>query len=62
MRLLVSDDGVGFMGEDASGVGLDNLRRSLELLHEGRANLDAHNRSGGGAEVVLVLPAEANHG
>jgi len=62
VRLLVSDDGVGFMGEDASGVGLDNLRRSLELLHEGRANLDAHNRSGGGAEVVLVLPAEANHG
>ncbi len=61
-RLAVSDDGAGFTSADPSGLGLDNLRRSLELLHEGRASLDAHNRDGGGAEVVLNLPAEASHG
>jgi LytS/YehU family sensor histidine kinase len=62
MRLAVQDDGTGFADADTSGLGLDNLRRSLELLYGSRSSLDAHNRDGGGAEVVLILPTEASHG
>ncbi len=62
VRLSVCDDGAGFLDTSASGVGLENLRRSLDLLHGGRASLDSHNRHAGGAEVILLLPAEANHG
>lgn len=60
MRLAVCDDGVGFTGADTPGLGLENLRRSLELLHGSRASLDAHNWSHGGAEVVVTLPTEVN--
>ena len=62
VRLSVSDDGVGFLDTSAPGVGLENLRHSLDLLHGRRASLASHNRDGGGAEVILILPAEATHG
>jgi hypothetical protein len=62
IRLVVADDGVGFREADAQGLGLENLRRSLELMHEARAGFAAGNRAGGGAEVVLRLPREARHG
>jgi len=60
--LIVTDDGAGFRGEDATGLGLENLRRSLALLHGDRANLDATNRPEGGAAVAIRLPLEASRG
>jgi LytS/YehU family sensor histidine kinase len=62
VRLSVADDGAGFQDEQPAGLGLENLRRSLELLHGPRARLVVGNGSGGGAEVILTLPAEAARG
>ncbi len=61
-RLSVTDDGTGFRDAQPMGIGLDNLRRSLDLLHDSRASLQIGNRPGGGAEVVILLPREAGHG
>jgi signal transduction histidine kinase len=62
VRLSVSDNGAGFQDEQPSGLGLENLRRSLELLHGSRAHLAVGNGPDGGAEVILTLPAEAARG
>jgi LytS/YehU family sensor histidine kinase len=61
-RLSVADDGAGFRDAQPMGIGLENLRRSLDLLHDSRARLETGNRPGGGAEVVILLPLEAGHG
>ncbi|HJV23730.1 MAG TPA: histidine kinase [Holophagaceae bacterium] len=60
-RLRVADDGVGFAPSETGGLGLENLRRSLSLLHGDRAFLTAGNRPEGGAVVELVLPLEGGH-
>lgn len=59
VRLSVADDGAGFPVGAANGVGLENLRRSLELLHDARARLETANGPGGGAVVALILPGAA---
>lgn len=61
-RLRVADDGVGFATAEPTGLGLGNLRRSLNLLHGDRARLTAGNGPGGGAVVELVLPREGRSG
>ena len=61
-RLSVTDDGVGFSEGSPEGIGLENLRRSLDLLHDSRARLETGNRPEGGAEVAMVVPLEARHG
>jgi signal transduction histidine kinase len=62
VRLAVSDDGMGFLDGSSSGVGLDNLRRSLALLHGEEGRLEVDSASGGGAKVCIHLPMEARHG
>lgn len=57
-RLAVSDDGRGFLDARTGGLGLDNLRRSLALLHGDRGWLEAGEAPGGGARVVLSLPLD----
>jgi len=61
-RLRVADDGVGFAPSETAGLGLENLRRSLNLLHGDRALLSAGNGPTGGAVVELVLPLEGGRG
>lgn len=61
-RLSVADDGVGFLNGSSGGVGLDNLRRCLALLHGDRGVLEAGDTSEGGAQVSFRLPSEAVHG
>ncbi|MFN8012547.1 MAG: histidine kinase [Holophagaceae bacterium] len=56
VRLAVTDDGAGFAPGGSNGVGLENLRRSLELLHDARARLEAGNAPEGGAVVAMILP------
>jgi LytS/YehU family sensor histidine kinase len=58
--LSVMDDGIGFIPEKTGGVGLDNLRRSLALLHGDRGQLQLDNAPTGGARVTLSLPVEAS--
>ncbi|MBI3132662.1 MAG: histidine kinase [Acidobacteria bacterium] len=60
-HLFVTDDGVGFPEREAPGLGLENLRRSLNLLHGGRATLSVGNRREGGAAVELILPLEGGN-
>ena len=62
VRLSVQDDGVGFLNGSGGGLGLDNLRRSLALLHGDAATLTAGDAPGGGALVSLRLPAGDNRG
>ncbi len=62
VRLSVEDDGVGFLTNSANGLGLDNLRRSLDLLHGAKATLVARDAPGGGALVSLTLPIGDSRG
>lgn len=61
-RLSVADDGVGFLNGSSGGVGLDNLRRTLALLHGDPGTLEAGNTASGGAEVSFRLPRDLAHG
>ncbi|GLH74683.1 hypothetical protein GETHLI_31850 [Geothrix limicola] len=61
-HLSVTDDGVGFLNGSSGGLGLDNLRRSLALLHGDRGALIAGDAPEGGAQVSLSLPLEAARG
>lgn len=58
-HLSVTDDGVGFRAETSGGLGLDNLRRSLTLLHGERGRLSLGEALSGGAQVSLIIPLEA---
>lgn len=62
VRLSVADDGVGFLNGSSGGVGLDNLRRCLALLHGDRGGLEAGNTPDGGALVSFHLPLAVAHG
>lgn len=58
-RLSVTDDGVGFITGAPGGVGLENLRRSLALLHGDQGLLETATPAGGGAQVSFRLPVGA---
>lgn len=60
--LSVRDDGVGFRSGHSGGLGLDNLRRSLALLHGNGGWLEAGDGPGGGAQVSLRLPVDVARG
>jgi LytS/YehU family sensor histidine kinase len=55
----VTDDGIGFTEGTSGGLGLDNLRRSLALLHGPRGRLELGEAPMGGARVALSIPLEA---
>ncbi|HEX6751856.1 MAG TPA: histidine kinase [Longimicrobium sp.] len=56
LRLEVEDDGAGFPREPREGTGLTNLRRRLETIYGGAAELRVE-RPPHGARVVVELPA-----
>jgi signal transduction histidine kinase len=60
LRLLVKDDGMGFekTQEEASGIGLRNLRETLALCFRDAGSLKIQNTPGGGAQVCIELPLE----
>jgi hypothetical protein len=57
LRLEVEDDGAGFPREPREGTGLSNLRRRLETIYGGAAEMRVE-RPAAGARVVVELPAE----
>jgi signal transduction histidine kinase len=56
LRMEVEDDGAGFSRDPREGTGLDNLRRRLETIYGGAAELRVE-RPPHGARVVVELPA-----
>lgn len=64
MRLTVRDNGGGLHPEQAPrkghGIGLGNTRRRLEQLYGARQELVIRDAEGGGTEVVMRLPCQAN--
>jgi signal transduction histidine kinase len=56
VNIAVDDDGPGFNGSAAGGVGLANTRARLTHLYQGSASLSTVERAGGGASVVVELP------
>lgn len=58
LRLEVEDDGAGFVRDPREGTGLGNLRRRLETIYGGAAELRVE-RPPHGARVVVELPARA---
>jgi two-component system, LytTR family, sensor kinase len=60
MRLVVSDDGPGFVldapAAELPGVGIANTRARLSRLYGDVGTLSLHNGASGGADVVVSLP------
>jgi len=58
--LGIKDDGTNekSSGKNGLGVGLENVRRRLELIYGSAATMNSHFRDGGGFEVELHLPLE----
>jgi hypothetical protein len=60
LRLTVYDDGAGLREdwqlEGSAGIGLANTVARLQQLYDDDHEFDVRNRSGGGVEVVIVIP------
>jgi LytS/YehU family sensor histidine kinase len=56
LRLTVSDDGVGGSAPPREGIGLGNLRRRLDVLYRGAADMAVEGHTHCGFEVRLDLP------
>jgi two-component system LytT family sensor kinase len=64
LRLRVYNDGphpAPDWGTSRAGIGLENLRTRLKILHGDRAALDLRGVEAGGVEVVVTLPREEMH-
>jgi two-component system LytT family sensor kinase len=62
LRISISDSGRGFtLGQDGrptrEGIGIANTRERLDHIYGSAGSLTLRNRSDGGAEAVVVLPA-----
>ncbi len=53
---VIEDDGAGLAPDSTAGVGLDNVRRRLDLLYPGDHHFLLVSRSGGGTRVEIDLP------
>jgi two-component system LytT family sensor kinase len=63
LRIRIADSGDGFpAGSNGAprreGIGLANTRERLDHLYGGSAMLQLGNRPGGGAEAIVIMPAE----
>ncbi len=56
LRCTVDDDGVGVAADFESGVGLDNVRRRLDLLYPGDHHFAIGPRAEGGTRIEIDLP------
>jgi hypothetical protein len=57
LNVTVSDTGRGFTGESQPGVGLENVRRRLELSYGGAAQLDIYSNQPG-TTVSILIPVQ----
>lgn len=56
LTLAVEDNGLGFHGENAAGLGLANLRQRLELLYGAEARLIIEEKQASGTRVQIEIP------
>jgi LytS/YehU family sensor histidine kinase len=59
LRLRVTNDGPGLAADwqaTNTGVGIDNLRTRLAILHGDKSGLELRSADGGGVEAVATLP------
>jgi sensor histidine kinase YesM len=61
LRINISDSGAGFrLGGDGrparEGIGIANTRERLDHIYGSAASLQLQNRTGGGAEAIVILP------
>jgi LytS/YehU family sensor histidine kinase len=52
LRIAVKDTGRGFSAQSQPGVGLENVRKRLELSYGGSAKLEI----AGGSQIVIEIP------
>ena len=52
----VDDDGIGLAADFTAGVGLNNVRRRLDLLYPGDYRFAIEPRAGGGTRIEIDLP------
>jgi two-component system LytT family sensor kinase len=58
MRLVVSDDGLGFDRSPDEGIGLRNVRERLTVAYGTRQSLEIRSAPGEGTRVTIEIPVE----
>lgn len=58
LRLVVRDNGLGFRGSAAEGIGLRNVRERLRVAYGQRASIEIASSQGEGTSVVIEMPVE----
>jgi LytS/YehU family sensor histidine kinase len=65
VRITVADSGMGINeSSSGNGISLENIRKRLELLYQGRASLTFSENEPSGVKVVIEIPYEtgsSNH-
>jgi sensor histidine kinase YesM len=56
LRLVVSDTGLGFQGDNEVGIGIANVRQRLESLYGSRARLTLEEGRPSGLRAVIEVP------
>ncbi len=63
VRIAVADSGLGINElSPGNGIGLENIRKRLDLLYNGRARLVFEENKPRGVKAVIEIPYEANAG
>ncbi|MBW1786692.1 MAG: histidine kinase [Deltaproteobacteria bacterium] len=62
LRLVVSDTGLGFQGDNESGIGLSNVRQRLQSLYDGRARLILEENRPSGLKAIIEVPDDRDQG
>lgn len=62
LRLSISDDGMGFRGNNEAGIGLSNVRERLKVAYGQRASFRIDSVPGEGTRVAIEIPVERSRG
>jgi signal transduction histidine kinase len=62
VRITVADTGVGIHEKKSGGIGLDNVRKRVELLYGERGRLLLQENAPSGVEVTIEIPYESGAG
>ena len=61
MRIMVTDSGIGINElSPGNGIGLENIRKRLDLLYQGRSRISFEENQPSGVRVAIEIPYETN--